>query len=224
LKITSSVWSAKEGRLDINMKSIMGMSTGRLDIKRRVELFENDAHSAQDSKQMDTIKTRHPLFEKFMREGPLTPIHHQYWNPKTRGIDPPVGMNLADDSDDYHVLNSYVKMEGTDKTQDPFLTDCKAEEYKNYLIDNISESSTNSQISDQGSVLGEIEVKLPALVNDTSTPGKDFSSKENNTTIAESTSLPDINDNKTHSRIPNSLVRDIIGKNRYDTLADVYYY
>jgi len=82
--ITSSVWTSQEGRLNIDMPSILGIATGAFDIKRRVaaahniegKIFENPSNFTENS-------SKHPLVEKFLKEGPLTPIYHKLWTPKS---------------------------------------------------------------------------------------------------------------------------------------------
>lgn len=117
LKFTSSVWTSKEGRLDVNMPSILGMATGHLDIERRAKDgdFIYVGAKAATPKKVSPIKDltqnivhsrgsyhKHSLFKEFLHTGPLTPIHHKYWSAKTGMVEAPDGIVLAEDNDVVH--------------------------------------------------------------------------------------------------------------------------
>ena len=84
IAITSSVWTSTEGRLNIDMPSILGIATEAFNIKARLlESKINSHESVQSSPILEERNNRHPLVEKFLKEGPLTPIHHKLWTPKS---------------------------------------------------------------------------------------------------------------------------------------------
>lgn len=87
IRITQSVWSNTEGRINIDMPSVLGMGTGSLHFKARIAARHKSPEPNQNAKTgHSTGYFHHPLVEKSIKEGPLTPIHHVLWNPKTPGV------------------------------------------------------------------------------------------------------------------------------------------
>lgn len=87
INYTRARWSSQEGRLELNAQTIVDMGTGRLDLKER-NTNKNTARRYQKG-HID-----HPLVSQFIDQGPLTPIMHKYWNPRTNEVD----YNLSDNN------------------------------------------------------------------------------------------------------------------------------
>ena len=87
LQLTKAKWTPKEGRLSLNAKTILSMGTGLLDLKY-------SSHGERSSTYNPNLlrtppQNYHPLVSQFMADGPLTPMMHQNWNPRTDKVDLP---------------------------------------------------------------------------------------------------------------------------------------
>lgn len=87
LNYTNATWSAKEGRLSLTAKTIIDMGTGRLDISNPNRA--KNGTTAATASLAQTKPKRHELIDRFLTEGPLTPIFHQHWNPLNDSIEDP---------------------------------------------------------------------------------------------------------------------------------------
>jgi hypothetical protein len=102
---TADYWTGKEGRIDLNPKTIVSMGTGKLDIhktKMGSSTDENikDVHG-ETSFQRDTMSgSRHPLFQEFIKKGPLVERQHKWWSSHTDSIEVPDGEHLSDSDDE----------------------------------------------------------------------------------------------------------------------------
>ena len=76
------------GRVNLDSQSILAMGTGRLDISTYLNQLD-------DVNENDLVKTpqkngyqqdRHPLVQRFIEEGPLVPMFHRNWDPKSDSI------------------------------------------------------------------------------------------------------------------------------------------
>jgi len=91
--LTQAKWSAKEGRLDLDAHTILIMGTGKLDIKNRVanrmKQGNNEDENIIENSQPEILSPtkRHPLVQKFLDIGPLTPMFNSRWNPLTNEIE-----------------------------------------------------------------------------------------------------------------------------------------
>lgn len=98
LTLTKSKWDAVEGRVNLDFRSIILMGTGAMSIKNaangtglsRGMLFDTteDDEDIEGDEDLEERADDSPLFLKFMRDGPLNPMAHQRWNPKTGSADP----------------------------------------------------------------------------------------------------------------------------------------
>lgn len=105
LKLTKAKWNKKEGRVNLDYRSIILMGTGAMSIAQKAISRGDGMHQGQgllldtnddDNYDDDMVgdhdsddqKEDHPLFRKFIMEGPLNPMAHQRWNPKTGEVDP----------------------------------------------------------------------------------------------------------------------------------------
>lgn len=88
IKLTKSVWTGREGRLDINGKTVLAMGTGVLDIlskDRSPGAFKEQHKNMQKNNERGETK-KNDLVEMFHERGPLKIIFHKYWDPKTGEI------------------------------------------------------------------------------------------------------------------------------------------
>jgi len=96
IKLTKSIWTGREGRLDIDGKTVLAMGTGMLDIlskdrspggyKEHSNNHTNNMYN-NDIPKIDSFETKkNDLVEMFHERGPLKVIFHKYWDPKTGEI------------------------------------------------------------------------------------------------------------------------------------------
>ncbi len=85
LQLTKAKWTAKEGRLSLNAKTILNMGTGQLDLN--VRSAQKNTRPDYNTMTISTESTVHPLVAKFLNEGPQTAVLHQNWNPRTNEVD-----------------------------------------------------------------------------------------------------------------------------------------
>jgi hypothetical protein len=85
LELTKAKWTAKEGRLSLTAKTILNMGTGKLDLKltSKERRDFSDKPLSIDSTQ---LSRKHSLVDRFIAEGPLTPMMHKNWDPLTNEI------------------------------------------------------------------------------------------------------------------------------------------
>ena len=74
ISFTKSVWTSKEGRLNMDARTILGMGTGKLDISKTNE-------------SVSSIEKKNDLVQLFHSKGPLVPIFHKKWSAKTGDVD-----------------------------------------------------------------------------------------------------------------------------------------
>ena len=129
LKMTNSIWTSKEGRLDVDMPSILGMATGKLNIENRavngdyiycgakaatpIKISPVKFTKMQPNDDANHIKNAHTkysnshmMFEEFMNKGPLTPIHHRFWSAKSGIVEFPLDQMPEEGNDSKLRLNS----------------------------------------------------------------------------------------------------------------------
>jgi hypothetical protein len=91
LQLTKAKWTPTEGRLSLNAKTILNMGTGMLDLKYSSQGSRNSTTSSQQNTlattSTATSSTMHPIVQRFLKEGPLTPMMHENWNPLTDQVD-----------------------------------------------------------------------------------------------------------------------------------------
>ena len=74
ISFTKSVWTSKEGRLNMDAKTLLGMGTGSLNISKSNE-------------NSTDIEKKNDLVQLFHSKGPLVPIFHKKWSAKTGNVD-----------------------------------------------------------------------------------------------------------------------------------------
>ncbi len=99
LHFSKAKWTPKEGRLSLSAQTILDMGTGKLDIKNRV--LENQGLSSEGSSSLYRKPLRsphkpHKLVDKFLQDGPLTPMYHILWNPITNEIENPLAVDSGE--------------------------------------------------------------------------------------------------------------------------------
>ena len=76
ISIPTAEWTSKEGRLNLDAKTVLGMGTGRLNI------FKEDSHVINPNlEKLDEYPN--PIIKTFIDRGPLNPRLHQLWDPRT---------------------------------------------------------------------------------------------------------------------------------------------
>ena len=88
IRLTKAKWNGREGRVNLDYQSILTTGTGALSIKEDDKLMLSTR--AKHNTQCDS----HPLVSKFLEDGPLTPIFHTRWNPRTGKVDPLPTLNV----------------------------------------------------------------------------------------------------------------------------------
>jgi hypothetical protein len=91
LQLTKAKWTPTEGRLSLNANTILNMGTGMLDLKYSSQGNRNSIASSQQNTLATTStvtnSSMHPIVQRFLKEGPLTPMMHENWNPLTDQVD-----------------------------------------------------------------------------------------------------------------------------------------
>ena len=107
---TKSVWSTTEGRLNMDRHTIIIRGTGALDVSandplrrkggealRRVGAAVSMGSHILPPAHAHKKPAMHSLVAQFMRNGPLLPMHHKYWDPEAGEVKLPSGfVNDAD--------------------------------------------------------------------------------------------------------------------------------
>lgn len=100
LKFTASKWSSREGRVNLDSKSIIAVGTGRLDIAHNLVCLNNEDLSLHSSEfDSPTRRERHSLVQQFLKRGPLIPMFHRDWDPKTDSVKNQVNYDIHHDRD-----------------------------------------------------------------------------------------------------------------------------
>jgi hypothetical protein len=80
LSLTVARWNCREGRVNMDSKSIIATGTGKLDISSRVKK-DNVQSSSISSSLSDNI-----LVQRYKDNGPLNIMYHVNWDPKTNKL------------------------------------------------------------------------------------------------------------------------------------------